>query len=132
MNVQSSFPSFKAAQTHGNEQAAGGFPIRDYRFLRDARPARWWLNGDPVATAWFNALSGTFPRGEAFFIESVKAHRDGVPPQLAEQIRSFIVQEINHSREHLALNRIAVEAGYDMAKIDRHVEEMMECWRKCG
>ena len=78
-----------------------------------------------MATAWFTALSGTFPRGEAFFIEAVKAHRDGVPPRLAEDIRKFIVQEVNHTREHLTLNRIATEAGYDMAGIDRRVEELL-------
>ncbi len=93
--------------------------------MREGEPPRWWMNSDPVATAWFNALSGTFPRGEAFFVESVKAHREGASPELAEQIRLFIVQEVNHSREHLAFNRIAAAAGYDMAKIDRRVEEVM-------
>ena len=34
--------------------------VRDRRFLRGAEPRRWWLNGDPIATAWFNALSATF------------------------------------------------------------------------
>jgi len=105
---------------------AEGITIRDLRFGRDDKPPRWWLNGDPVATAWFNALSGTFPRGEASFIEAVKAHREGVPPKLAEEIRAFIVQEVNHSREHVAFNRHAVEAGYDMAMIDQHVEELLK------
>jgi len=101
--------------------------VRDRRFLRDDRkPARWWLRGDPVATAWFNALSGTFPRGEAFFIEAVKAHREGASPQLAEQIRAFTQQEINHTREHLALNRVASAAGYDMTAIDQGVAELLE------
>jgi predicted metal-dependent hydrolase len=99
--------------------------IRNFRLSREGIPARWWNGGDPVATAWFNALSGTFPRGEAFFIESVKAHRDGVPEPLASDIRAFIVQEVNHTREHLALNRFASEAGYDMARIDKRVEEML-------
>ncbi len=99
--------------------------VRDLRFGRQLKPGRWWLNGDPIATAWHNALSGTFPRGEAFFIEAVKAHRDGVPPQLAEEIRAFIKQEINHTREHVAFNRAASEAGYDMARIDARVEELM-------
>jgi len=105
-----------------------GMPItvRDLRFGRDAKPARWWLNNDPIATAWYNALSGTFPRGEAFFIEAVKAHRDGTPPRLAEEIRAFIKQEINHTREHVAFNRAATDAGYDMARIDADVEAMME------
>lgn len=99
--------------------------VRDMRFARKGRPPRWWLNGDPVGTAWYNCLSGTFPRGETFFIDSVKAHREGVPPKLAEDIRRFIVQEVNHTREHLAFNRIATDAGYDMAKIDQRVEEML-------
>ena len=99
--------------------------VRDRRFVRNSLPQRWWLAGDPVATAWFTALSGTFPRGEAFFVEAVKAHRDGAPPELAERIRRFVQQEINHSREHLALNRIAEAAGYDLAAIDRNVEEMI-------
>ncbi len=99
--------------------------IRDRRFGRDQKPSRWWLNGDPVATAWHNALSATFPRGEAFFIESVKAHRDGAPLKLAEEIRAFVKQEINHTREHVAFNRAATDAGYDIAKIDRKVEEML-------
>ena len=103
-----------------------GITVRDLRFLRDGAPQRWWMNGDPVATAWFTALSGTFPRGEAFFVEAVKAHREGVPPELSAQIRDFIVQEVNHSREHLALNRLATAAGYDMAGIDRHVEQVMD------
>ena len=100
--------------------------VRDMRFARKQKPARWWLASDPVATAWYNCLSGTFPRGEAYFIDSVKAHREGVPPKLAEEIRRFVVQEVNHTREHLAFNRIAADAGYDMAHIDHRVEEMLQ------
>lgn len=99
--------------------------IRDRRFGRNEPAGRWWLNGDPVATAWHNALSGTFPRGEAFFIEAVKAHREGVPPKLEAEIRAFVRQEINHTREHIAFNRQAENAGYDMARIDKRVEEML-------
>lgn len=102
--------------------------IRDARFCRDQAPTRLWA-GDVVATAWFNALSGTFPRGEAFFIESVKAHRDGVPAALADDIRAFVAQEINHSREHLAFNRLAERAGHDMAHVDRNVERLLAMTR---
>jgi uncharacterized protein len=99
--------------------------IRDLRFGREQKPRRWWLNGDPVATAWFNSLSGTFPRGEAFFIDAVRAHREGAPARLKEDIRAFIIQEVNHTREHLVLNRYATEAGYDMAMVDRRVAQLM-------
>ena len=97
--------------------------VRDQRFGRVDKPGRWWLNGDPIATAWHNALSATFPRGEAFFVEAVKAHRDGTPDKLAAEIRAFVRQEINHTREHVVLNKAATEAGYDLSSIDRRIEE---------
>ncbi len=99
--------------------------VRDERFGRKQRPSRWWLGGDPIATAWHNALSATFPRGEAMFIEAVKAFRDGASPKLEAEIRAFVKQEINHTREHVVFNKAAAEAGYDMDKIDRRLEEMM-------
>jgi hypothetical protein len=48
----------------------------------------------------------------------VKAHRDGVPPKLEAEIRAFVKQEINHTREHIVFNRAASEAGYDIDKIE--------------
>ena len=99
--------------------------VRDSRFGREAKPTRWWLGGDPIGSTWHNALSATFPRGEAMFIESVKAFRDGAPPKLEAEIRAFVRQEINHTREHVVFNKAAAEAGYDMDKIDGRVEELM-------
>ena len=100
--------------------------IRDRRFGRSRKLPRWWLNNDPIGSAWYNALSLTFPRGEAFFIESVKAFREGVPPRLEAEIRDFIKQEINHTREHVAFNRAATEAGYDLSEMDRRLAENLD------
>ncbi|OZA35427.1 MAG: hypothetical protein B7X92_09485, partial [Novosphingobium sp. 17-62-9] len=47
------------------------------------------------------------------------------PPKLEAEIRAFIRQEINHTREHVAFNRAAENAGYDIARIDKRVEEML-------
>ncbi len=98
---------------------------RDRRFGRDAGQARWWLGGDPVATAFYNALSVTFPKGEAYFIESVKAFRDGVDEKLAREIRAFTTQEVVHSREHVAFNRRVLDHGYDVTRLDARVEEVL-------
>jgi predicted metal-dependent hydrolase len=100
--------------------------VRDRRFSRGATPGRWWLGGDPVASCWFTALSLTFPRGEAFFIEAVRANRAGAPPRLEAEIRAFIRQEVNHSREHIAFNRAAETAGYDVRAIDQHVASLID------
>ena len=99
--------------------------VRDERFNRESIPRRWWA-GEPFGTAWHNALSATFPRGEAFFIEAVKAHREGADPKLEAEIRAFVKQEINHTREHIAFNKLAENAGYDIKTIDKRVAEMLE------
>ena len=95
---------------------------RDRRFGRGTKQARSWLGGDPVATAFYNALSATFPKGEAFFVESVRNFRDDAPPKLAEEIRAFTTQEVMHSREHVAFNKRALEAGYDLAPLEERLE----------
>jgi len=111
---------------NGDVNATGhAITVRDLRFGRDTTPERWWAGGDPVATAWFNALSATFPRGETLFVDAVKAFRDDAPPRLAAEIRAFVRQEVNHSREHLTFNRGAEAAGYDLSAIDAWVEQML-------
>jgi predicted metal-dependent hydrolase len=118
----------------GNEASIPATPpeivVRDRRFGRSALTRKGWLRGDLVGSAWLSALSNTFPRGEAFFIEAVKAHRDGVPPKLEREIRAFVQQEVNHSREHLAFNRAVIEAGYDVSRIDANVVRMLELARE--
>lgn len=99
---------------------------RDRRFGRDRAASRHWLNGDPIATAFFNALSITFPRGEAYFIDSVRAFRDGVPDRLAGEIAAFIRQEVVHSREHLAFNRQVTDHGYDVSRLDADVTLVLD------
>ncbi|MFM6854112.1 MAG: metal-dependent hydrolase, partial [Sphingopyxis sp.] len=60
------------------------------------------------------------------FIEAVKAHRDGVPERLAQEIRAFTQQEVIHSREHVAFNRKVAESGYDLSALDADVDGVME------
>jgi predicted metal-dependent hydrolase len=98
---------------------------RDRRFGRGMAQKRWWLNNDPVASAFHNALSVTFPRGEAFFVESVRAFRDGAPPKLAAEIRAFVSQEVMHSREHLSFNARVTEAGYDVSHLEQVVADSL-------
>lgn len=115
------------AASHAASATSANAPIavRDRRFARTGATPRWWLGNDPFATAVFNSLSISFPRGEAYFVESVRHFRDLTPPPLAEQIRDFVAQEVNHSREHLAFNRAVAEAGYDIAPLDAVVERVL-------
>ncbi|HWH17584.1 MAG TPA: metal-dependent hydrolase, partial [Allosphingosinicella sp.] len=102
---------------------------RDRRFGRGVRTERWWNGGDPYATALYNALSATFPKGEAFFVESVRAFREGADPKLGAEIKAFTTQEVMHSREHVQFNRRAHQAGYDLASLEARVDARLELVR---
>jgi uncharacterized protein len=91
---------------------------RNVTFAHGGQPKRWWNGGDPVATAYYNSLSLTFPLGEAFFIKSVRHFRNAVPAQLKSQIDAFIMQEAAHSREHASFNDLARNSGYDTSTIE--------------
>src|SRR3954471_5236675 len=98
---------------------------RDRRFGREAATPRLWHGGRIEATAIYNALSTTFPAGEAYFVESVRAFREGAPPKLAEEIKAFTTQEAIHSREHDAFNKLAETAGYDLSKLEQRVSDRL-------
>jgi uncharacterized protein len=103
---------------------------RDRRFGRDDVQKRLWHGGSAEATAIYNALSTTFPKGEAYFVESVRAFRDGAPPRLAEDIKAFTTQEAIHSREHDAFNKRAERAGYDLSTLEAQVEHRLSVSRQ--
>jgi predicted metal-dependent hydrolase len=98
---------------------------RDRRFGREAAAPRLWHGGRVEATAIYNALSTTFPAGEAYFVESVRAFRNGAPSKLSEEIKAFTTQEAIHSREHDAFNKRAERAGYDLSKLEARVAERL-------
>jgi hypothetical protein len=103
---------------------------RDRRFGRETATPRLWHGGRVEATAIYNALSSTFPIGEAYFVESVRAFRDGAPPKLAEEIKAFTTQEAIHSREHDAFNKRAELAGYDLSKLEARVQDRLAITRE--
>ncbi len=102
---------------------------RNVRFGRDGSVRRYWLNDDPIATAFYNALSVTFPKGEGFFIDSVRQFRDDVSPRLAAEIRAFVKQEAIHTREHVAFNRHVTDQGYDTSRLEARVDHELAITR---
>jgi predicted metal-dependent hydrolase len=80
------------------------------RLLIDLAPPlpRHWCAGDAFSTAFFNALSMSFPVGEQFFIDSVRnglktLPKDQQAPYKAE-VQGFIGQEATHRRIHSLFN----------------------------
>jgi predicted metal-dependent hydrolase len=108
-------------------------PVRDLRFSeKDAARPRWWHHGDPVPTAFFNALSCTFPAGERFFMDSVRHFRRDAPEPLRGQITAFLAQEAVHSREHGAFNALAADSGYDTARLENRTKRVLDHARTRG
>lgn len=77
--------------------------------------ARHWCNGDPFLTAWFNALSMSFPVGEQFFIDSVRSGHKALPPEqqaaLKDEVQGFVGQEATHRRIHALFNAQIAKHG---------------------
>jgi hypothetical protein len=98
---------------------------RDLKFGRDKSLPRWWHSDDPGRTAFFNALSASFPLGEKFFMTAVRYYRDQAAEPLRRQIDDFIYQEAMHSREHFLFNRQAEDAGYVIDKLEDRVRKTL-------
>ena len=87
-----------------------------------------WNGGDPFRTAFFNAMSLSFPSGERFFIDSVRAFEPEIrDPALQESIRGFIGQEAVHRRIHQAYNETFCRLrGYDLDQLEAPLLERIE------
>jgi uncharacterized protein len=94
---------FQAARTPMTEAT-----VRRLLIDLDTPPARHWCGGDAFRTAWFNALSMSFPFGEQFFIDSVRAGVQTLPDdqrtRFEPEIKAFIGQEATHRRIHALFN----------------------------
>jgi predicted metal-dependent hydrolase len=77
-------------------------------------PVRW-NGGDAFRSALFNALSMTFPVGEQYFIDSVRAGVAALPEAeraaFADEVRGFVGQEATHRHLHARFNAILARQG---------------------
>lgn len=79
-----------------------------------------WNGGSAFRSAFFNAMSLSFPSGERFFIDAVREHEEEVrDPALREAVRGFIGQEAVHRRVHAAYNEtLCRRRGYDLDELE--------------
>jgi hypothetical protein len=103
---------------------------RNLVFRRTARPDQWWLRGDAVATAFYNALSATFPQGERFFMESVRRFRDVVSADVRASIDCFLFQEAVHAREHGTFNEEVNRSETVARLMEKRTKERLDLARE--
>lgn len=91
-----------------------------------------WFGGNPRLTIFNNVFSLYIPRGELFFIRSVRYYKDQIKdPELQAMITAFMQQETLHSKAHDAFNESFKNHGFDVDKeleyINRHFD-WVEKW----
>ncbi len=88
---------------------------------------RSWHAGAPFATHFLDALSSTFPFGEAFFVRAVLHDRDRIgDPVLLARIRGFAGQEGQHSRLHDEHLELLLAQGYTfLARRNRFLDRVL-------
>jgi len=85
----------------------------------DEEMPRHFLDGDLLMSHVMAVLSATFPKGEQFFVDSVRSYRDQIDDEdLRRQVAGFIGQESMHGREHDRLNETLARLGYPTRFVD--------------
>ncbi len=88
--------------------------VRRLRVDLDAPLPRHWAGG-AFRTAFFNALSMSFPQGEQAFIDSLKKGLAALPPEaqarFATEVQGFIGQEATHRHVHARFNALLAQQG---------------------
>ena len=84
----------QTAQTSAPIPAQAIVPREKLDFGLDGDIPKYWFDGNPFKTRFFDALSTLFPEGEKFFIVCVRDFSEGITdPQLAQEVRDFTRQE---------------------------------------
>lgn len=85
----------------------------DMSALRNA--PKLWFGGNPSLTCFHNVFSLYIPRGELFFIRSVRYYKDRIKdPELQGMVTAFMQQETLHSKAHDAFNESFKTHGFDV------------------
>jgi predicted metal-dependent hydrolase len=75
-----------------------------------------WNGGDAFRSAFFSALSMSFPVGEQFFMDSVRAGLKTLPEEkrakYAAEVQGFVGQEATHRRVHALFNGHLERMGF--------------------
>ena len=117
--------------TDSNSTQQAIVPRKGPEFGFDASMPKYWLDGDPFKTRFFDAMSTLFPEGEKFFIQCVRDYRDEVKdPELSRQVKDFIFQEGQHSMAHGLFNDRLRAQGIHVDKIEEESRVVLALFRR--
>ncbi|MDR3416277.1 MAG: metal-dependent hydrolase [Nevskia sp.] len=108
-----------------------GIPVRKLGLQYGDNVPEFWFGDNALLTCLFASFSASLPGGEGQFIHSVRNYQDQIKdPLLMAQVRAFIGQEAQHSREHEALNKCMQAKGYPIGRIERLLEKINKSQRE--
>ncbi|WP_420466462.1 metal-dependent hydrolase [Panacagrimonas sp.] len=94
---------------------------RDLRFNldKDSVP-RFWMNGDPWSTHFFNSILAAVPDGERWVMQCVRRSLTRLQDEKVRKAGiAFIKQEHYHAREHDDMNNALIEQGVPLDVVER-------------
>lgn len=105
---------------------------RRVEFTHDAADMpRHFVDHDLMMSHIMAVLSSAFPKGEDFFVDSVRNYRSQIDdPKLKSQVAGFIGQESLHGREHDRLNDTLQALGYPTKAIDSDIGRLFAVVRR--
>lgn len=93
---------------------------------------RYYHFDNPFASAVMIMLSAAIPKGERFFVESVRHFRDQITDaDLNAQVSGFISQEAFPAKEHDGFNLLLLAQGFKMAQQERVPGLLIKALRGC-
>lgn len=111
--------------------ATVGIPPRHIEFRVQHSAPRYFYGDNATASLFFAMLSGFFPPGERFFMESVRHFRELITNEtLKAEVSGFMGQEAIHGREHDRLNALFTMHGFDMSIPERTVKIGLSLFEK--
>ncbi len=99
---------------------------------------RRWFGGDAFRSAYFNAMSMTFPLGEQSFIDSIKGvdhlidasiEHEAERAELRAQLADFSAQEATHRHIHAQFNAVLKAQGFENL-VELRIGKRLERYRK--
>lgn len=99
--------------------------VRRPHFAIPAAAVAQTVEDDPVAAAFYAALSATFPEGERFFVRSVQHFAAELTGDLKADVIAFVRQEAQHSREHALFNGEVGAAGLPIAALTARADAQL-------
>jgi uncharacterized protein len=90
---------------------------RKINFHFDSSIPRLWLDNSLVMTHFFNGMNLFVPKFEAAMVQIMRKQLTNIQdPDLKQQTRGFIAQEMSHSLTHDKYNQILIFQGYSFSR----------------